>query len=161
MVTRIHRRAEKGLCAEKQKLSKEALVRSTRVKSETEKRKFVKKYFDKPQNTTKSPNMTTRPEKSDAKSIAVPMHRSDAQPIFNGSLTPGKRSREMINIFGGGKESPAKRPKLQKLESKRFSSTFKNFGEGSSQLPLHRKLSRVRTPSESADVILPADTDLA
>ena len=44
MVTRLQRRAEKSLCAEKQKLSKEALVRSTRVKSETEKRKFVKKY---------------------------------------------------------------------------------------------------------------------
>ena len=64
-----------------QKLSKEALVRSTRVKSETEKRKFVKKYFDKPQNETKSPTMTTRPEKSDAKLIAVPMHKSDAQPM--------------------------------------------------------------------------------
>ena len=67
--------------------------------------KFFKKfYFEKPQNLRKPTTITTRPEKSCAKLMAVPMHKSDAQPIYlilNGSLTPGKRNRQINSIFGG------------------------------------------------------------
>ena len=152
MVTRLNRRAEKSL-------SEEEMLRSARVKSENEKMKFVKKfYFEKPQNLTKPTNITTRPDERCAQIMEVPMPKSDAQPTLNGSLTPGKRNREFINIFGGEIESPAKR---QKFDSKNIWNIFKSLGEGSNQLPIQGTFSRARTPSELADVTLPADPDLA
>ena len=114
MATRLPKRAGKNPLPENPMYTKEALLRSNRAQSETEKFKFFKKYyFDKPST------VTPRPENCGENQMAVPMHDNDAQPILNGSLTPRKKNRENTK-FMEGKRKSCERPKIRTQEEVQF-----------------------------------------